>query len=397
MKNKSKKNAGKKVPHQVKIKAPDHVLRLLVKAGSRCEFRGCNKYLLDDKFTGFKELNLADVAHIVGRAIDGPRGKHPLPIIERNKAENLMLLCAEHHNKIIDKGKLVSQFPVELLRRYKKEHENRIFQLTAMGPECRTTIIRMLGNIRGDSVSISQDEIREAVFQLGRYPDYLGVENNIEIDLTNLPKKDDGKYWESGVEKINEILDRQIIPAFDKKEITHISIFAFARIPFLLYLGHKLGDKIPTELFQKQRSSGQNWVWEEKGNSISFVSNLVRKGKQKNKVALMLSISGKVKVSDLPSKIGSGFSIYEITPRNVEPGREILKTKISVDSFRLVYEKLLREIERKHTADEIHLFPAIPISAAIVCGKGLLKGISPALLVYDKAKNTYSITIKVKG
>lgn len=93
-----------------KIGATDPiVLELWTRAGGRCEFHGCNEYLLEDELTT-NQAKLADIAHIAARSISGPRGDDAMPLSERNKIENLMLACTKHH-RMIDNKKLVSQFP----------------------------------------------------------------------------------------------------------------------------------------------------------------------------------------------------------------------------------------------------------------------------------------------
>ena len=44
--------------------------------------------------------------------------------------------------------------------------------------------------------------------------------------------------------------------------IRHISLFAAARIPLLVYLGSKLDDKIPIDLYQKHRGGNEDWHWD---------------------------------------------------------------------------------------------------------------------------------------
>jgi hypothetical protein len=89
--------APKSIPEAEKI-------RLWTRAGGRCEI--CNKYLLEDEFTGHP-ASLADLAHNVGRQkkAGSPRGLADLPIEERNKAENLLLLCGDHHRVIDSKSR----------------------------------------------------------------------------------------------------------------------------------------------------------------------------------------------------------------------------------------------------------------------------------------------------
>ena len=59
--------------------------------------------------------------------MDGPRGDHPMPLEERNRYENLILLCEEHHH-LVDTQ--VSTYPVERLRQMKFDHEGLIAEVT---------------------------------------------------------------------------------------------------------------------------------------------------------------------------------------------------------------------------------------------------------------------------
>jgi len=397
MKSKGKKSDSSTQAPPVRTDDPE-VLKLWVRAGGRCEFDGCNKYLLEDEFTGFP-VRIADVAHIVGRkkSPGSPRGEDSLSIKERNKAENLILLCPEHHSKIVDKKELLPQFPKEVLLRYKKVHEERIRHVTSLGPERETAVICMVGDIRGDAVSISGEEIRKAVWESnGRYPRYFAAENNIKIDLTGLSEKKEKLYWNSGVQKINDVVERQIFPAIERDKIEHLSILALARIPFLIYLGHRLGDKVATDIYQKHRDGDEGWVWRKEGETVQFGSTILQKGTNGSKIALILSISGKIARAELPANITDEFTIYEIMPEEIEPNRNTVSLESTLAAFRTTYRKLLRKIERSHkNVRTIHLFPAIPISIGVVCGRGLMKDVSPSLLVYDKIAEGYNFVMEV--
>src|SRR5437899_10670064 len=73
---------------------------LFVRAGGRCEFDGCNKFLLEHHVT-LTEGNFAQMAHIVAFQPDGPRGNGAHRPENINEITNLMLLCPECH-KLID-------------------------------------------------------------------------------------------------------------------------------------------------------------------------------------------------------------------------------------------------------------------------------------------------------
>ena len=377
-----------------KLKSSDpQILELWVRAGGRCEFHGCNEYLLQDKLTR-NEVKLADVAHIVARSKVGPRGNDPMPLNQRNRFSNLFLACLKHH-RMIDKKGLVAKYPKELLLRYKQAHEERIRFVTGLGDENETCVIRMIGNIRGHTVSASDEEIRVAVLKSSsRYPRYLGRENHVEIDLRSLPERNLARYWNDGIERIKDVIDRQLTPAVQKNEIRHVSAFAFARIPFLAYLGYAVGDKLPLDIYQKHRTGSEGWVWPRDKGQQRFTFRKERVGKDKSSVAAMLSLSGQLSVDQLPPYISDDFTVYALSPEDARPGRSLILSKGSVDQFRQTYAALLRDIEGNYPlAKTIHLFSAVPISVAVVLGRELLRNLSPALLIYDVGSSGFEPTI----
>lgn len=99
-------------------------LKLWVRAGGRCQI--CNRYLLEGDLTG-RELTFGQAAHIVGRKASAlsPRGlDDDLDLLERNPADNLMLVCDDEHDEI-DKPGSREAFSVEFLRELKQTHEDR--------------------------------------------------------------------------------------------------------------------------------------------------------------------------------------------------------------------------------------------------------------------------------
>lgn len=89
---------------------------LSIKSGNMCAFLGCKKPLIsyDDR------VILGEIAHIVAKSPDGPRGDSPLSSSERDTLDNLIFLCEEHH-KTIDAQP--DTFTVPKLLQMKKDHE----------------------------------------------------------------------------------------------------------------------------------------------------------------------------------------------------------------------------------------------------------------------------------
>lgn len=82
-----------------------------------CSFPGCKRPLA----WGREEIRVrGEMAHIVASSDAGPRGDTSFPASDRNKYENLILLCPNHHEEVDSE---VAQFTSEVLAQMKAEHE----------------------------------------------------------------------------------------------------------------------------------------------------------------------------------------------------------------------------------------------------------------------------------
>ncbi len=100
---------------------------LLQKSGNRCAFPDCGEVLLLEGTDTEDLVILSKVAHIVAESHDGPRGQYPLPLEERNKESNLVLLCGKHHDLV---DSLPQLYTVERLRQVKEDHETLVHAAT---------------------------------------------------------------------------------------------------------------------------------------------------------------------------------------------------------------------------------------------------------------------------
>ncbi|MEV7008893.1 HNH endonuclease [Streptosporangium sp. NPDC051022] len=93
---------------------------LFSRASGYCQKPDCCRELFVP--VGEKIISFAEMAHIVAAEIDGPRGDSALSKPERADSSNLILLCPACHT-LIDKA--ADEFPVEMLEKWKIDHERR--------------------------------------------------------------------------------------------------------------------------------------------------------------------------------------------------------------------------------------------------------------------------------
>lgn len=357
-------------------------LRLAACSAGRCQFRGHNVDLYQHPVTGTAG-NFAEAAHIVAFRVRGPRGEELRPA-DINDFANLMLVCKPCHHLIDNEP---ANYPVDLLREYKKEHEDRIFQLTAVGPEYRRTVIQLRGTIGGQAVEMPETEIRAALL-----PHFPACLPGVLVDLTSL-QREDPRFFDLARDQIKRELRPAIRAALEHKRVQQYSVFALAPIPVLMCLGREIGNKVSADLFQRHRD--RSWRWKEDGPVAEFGFSKVKEGSIAGAVVLQLSISGQLSSESLPSELCDA-TIYHIAPSNRPPGVECIRRPEDLESFRRTYRDGLRDIDRAHGhIDTIHLFPALPAPAAVACGMDIMPKAHPALAVYDLVKGTFRKSITV--
>ena len=112
---------------------------------------------------------------------------------------------------------------------------------------------------------------------------------------------------------------------------------------------------------------------------------------------MLLSLSGTITGTDLPTDIDGSFSVYELRPKDLTPAPTILRSEADLNSFRIAYQQVLGTIVRDHgLIDAVHLFPAVPAPVAILCGRELLPKVHPSLVVYDYDKTKAGFTLQLR-
>jgi hypothetical protein len=283
------------------------------------------------------------------------------------------------------------EYSVKTLRRFKQRHEERVHRLTAMPPNRETKVVILKSMIGSHPVEISRGDIQEAVAP--RYPDA----EPFVMDLTAIPDGDDDAFWTTAVRAIDQACERLYADRLDGPAPHHLSVFALAPIPLLVHLGSQLSSKIPTDLYQRHRDK-ENWTWKTTGEPAVYTVNVLRRGSDRSKVALLLALSGPIPSDKLPTEIDACFTVYEISLAKELPNPGFLRLRQDLVAFQRVYQEVLATIVKEHgLVDEIHLFPAIPAPVAVVCGREPLPKVHPALIIYDynKHKAGFSPTIRI--
>ncbi len=352
-------------------------------AAGRCTF--CNRLVTENDELGII-VPIGELAHNVGWSKGSPRGNSPKSVADRSRADNLLLLCRNCHKPADDNG-VIGCYSVEVLQRFKQEHEARIRFLTEIGADRKALVIRLVGPVRGVSPELTYDTVLAATTAVGVFPATLpnAYRNAIEIDLREY-SEGTPQAFEACIAKINDYVAR-INEGIKRDQISRLAVFAFARIPLLVHLGAQLDDKVPMLIFQRQRVNDENaWRWPLNPPAPPLFGYDKLQDGDSSRVALVLNISGTIHLRELPRAVQETYTVYSLAP--ISPtmsGPSVISSPAAWASFERTVRGFLAHVEKEHgKIPEIAIFPAVPISCAITLGRALMPHVSPSLVLFDR-------------
>lgn len=347
---------------------------LWVKSGGRCQYRGCNHSLTQDILTK-RNFNQAYIAHIVADVPGGPRGNVVRSPLLSDNISNLMLLCDTHH-RLIDRADVVGN-PETLLLAMKKEHEDRIENVTAIAPNMQSHILTYKANVGVFTPEMSYQTVSQ--FLLPTY--YPAIADTIDLSLSNSIQRDkDAAFWTTEIANLEAQFDRKLFQKFTKGEIQHLSVFAFAPIPLLIKLGTLLNDIYKSNIHQKVRNPD---TWNLNDDPVEIKYTVIEPVPKHKIVALNISLSATITNDRITQVLGDDCDVYTITIEN--PFNDYLKSKKHLADFSVSIRQLFNQVKSQYGAQTpIHIFPAMPISAAVELGRVWMPKADMPLYIYDE-------------
>jgi hypothetical protein len=164
------------------------------------------------------------------------------------------------------------------------------------------------------------------------------------------------------------------------RDVHHLSVFALAPQPLLIELGRLLGDIVPADVHQLHREP-KGWRWAEDIEPITF--GLRRAVHSAGKVALILALSATVNDDRVTGVLGSDVAIWSIEAAS--PHNDIMRRRKDLAEFRRLLRSMFNEIKARHGESTlIHVFPALPVSAAVEVGRVWMPKADLPLVIYDQ-------------
>ena len=356
---------------------------LWARAAGRCEYSGCNRDLLADLISGVEDRNFGFVAHIVAAKPSGPRGDPDRSARLVDDVGNLMLLCHVHHKLIDVDGK--EAHPKERLLAMKRAHEGRV-QILAEIPDDRAShVLRYAAKIGAQEALVTYARVAAAMLP-DRYP--ADGHRTIDIELRGDDREDhEETYWTIQRENLGRQFAWKVRERIEARQIQHLSVFAIGPQPLLIELGRLLCDIVPADVYQLHREPS-GWRWPADGAPMAFST---RHTPGSRGAALLLGLSATINDERITHTLGPDIDIWAIEAQ--DPHNDVMKRRGDLAEFRRLVRRTLNLIKAAHgEAATIHVFPALPVSAAVEVGRVWMPKADLPLVIYDQNRRSGGFT-----
>ncbi|MCY3792357.1 MAG: SAVED domain-containing protein, partial [Gemmatimonadetes bacterium] len=176
-------------------------------------------------------------------------------------------------------------------------------------------------------------------------------------------------------------------------EIKHLSVFAMARLPLLVYLGSRLDDATDCDIYEP-RSTIAPWIWDEESEPVDFHFRCELQGEPTATDAVLI-VNASGTTFPIPTEL-SGLARYVVEPRDPVPQVNTVACRATLGSFERALRSLLGELEQSaKSLKRLHLFAAAPVSVAITLGRAIGWGIHPNLVTYDLNDGEYHYALEI--
>lgn len=369
------------------------------KAAGRCEMLGCNK-LVYESFITHDEVKIGEIAHNIAANEGGPRGNEK-PFwhidssidndVDYNAIENLLLLCPECHTEV-DKNS--TKYPVEILRKMKKLHEDRIRNLTSITEERECLLVSFAAPIAKKIFYLSEDRMLLSLAD-SRY--FSAPENRIDLSQTDIQ---DGEFVSVQKRNLKRDFSAYVEPRL-KGTSKPVATFAFAPIPLLILFGTLFPTGTRMFVFQKLRNPiDRDWYWTPE-KSRESIFKIVRPDNSYQKHIPCLALEGTAIIADdriiaATNDLDGEIDIWRI--QSISYGYDLLCNEGVLREWNRLILQIMNEIHicYGHTTP-VRIFPAINNSLAVETGIARLEKTDSEWIIYDNVKISDSESLFVQS
>lgn len=151
--------------------------------------------------------------------------------------------------------------------------------------------------------------------------------------------------------------------------------------PLLMQLGYLLSELPTVDVYQRRREP-QTWQWADVAPEVAYRIDepaVERRGP----VAAVFSLSATVNESRITTVLGDQAAVWKFSI--AQPDQDFLRTWEHLSAFRRAARQFLDRIKARHGQSAVlHVFPAMPVSAAVEFGRIIQPKADVAMQLYDQ-------------
>lgn len=343
-------------------------------AHGRCMFEGCGDDLNLDPVTGVRG-NFATLAHNVASAETGTRGVLYLSGELSNDPSNILLVCDKHHRVIDTIAK--TDYPASRLSEMRRRHCQAANELLNGLSTLPIPGYCVTWPINQQYIAVPNSQmVAQALAPIGARLD--GALHVVTDNDDALRTAEADALWALMPSQIERTADRILMQV--RPHQYRGALFAMGRMPSLVALGAKLGNKCEITPMLRHRES-ELWYWpsSEPRNDFYEMDGLDSLCSDERAISLRLALTAEPGAFDLTT---AGLGLPVVTVRALELGNGSIGHPGTGVVFRQNMQELLHRLRDKHGVREVHLLPCASNAACVFFGQAF-DNLHPELIVYD--------------
>lgn len=355
-------------------------------AGARCMFEGC-AHDLSEIALWTNAARVGYLAHIVASDPEGPRGSQVDSHRLANVAENIMLMCDEHH-RLIDSF-APHFYTAEILNEMRQSHRDIVRNYLNSLAFQRTKAVTLHANLANVPTYFHDSELIEAIVATRR-----AMEPGVVHYVRRKSQRDDRhlpEFWYQYLRE-HEHHIRELVTGFNSSSglsTENLAIFPLHHIPTLVLAGRVMGEAQAIQVFQYDKVR-KTWAWDSKANSHSpgtfSVSPLPPT--RADEVFITLELSASLDEDSLSPEfrgaVDSG-KIPWIRVTTSKIGADCIGCPEDLEQFSQAARKAIVHAQDVMRVAKVHLIAISPASTVFRFGQMLQAGHHPEYVVYDRA------------
>lgn len=364
--------------------ARDTAWKVWADAGGCCMYEGCGKDLSEIALHT-KPARISYLAHIIASSPRGPRGDSERSHQLSNVADNIMLMCDEHH-RLIDRV-AEADHSVERLNEMRSRHVSIVRRLRTALTYTSITAISLLADLGGIPANARDTDLSEALLPLRRT-----MRNR--LDLIRRTQRDDRTepgFWARLLHEHEPDIRHMISSLSSRAEnITtqELAIFPIHLTPILALSGRIVGEARPVHVFQFDRQR-KSWQWPADASPLPAETFEVtaNESSQAEEVFLSLELTAQIDSHAIPEAIRQRVEAGDMPWFRIsipEPSSGCIQHPDDLEQFREVARRVVARIQDEVRATKVHLIAIAPASTVFSFGQMLQAGHHSTYTVYDR-------------